>query len=186
MGGDNRAWPRNAVWRGDGVLDDHWGRIPFLPERFEASRDGAIRTRSYVIELQRQGEETHTRRIAGRVLSQRFERRHARGDKHVLVSISLGGSREKPNKNPYRVGYLVAATFHGLPFDRHDRADVHRWKLRFIDGDVKNCSAENLEWVRNCMDTGDGRQHVYETNLTAWRDADVTSTIGRLFEGNAA
>ncbi|OMC55424.1 hypothetical protein A5747_13630 [Mycobacterium sp. IS-836] len=167
------------------MSDEQWHRIPILPERFEATRDGEIRTRTYEIEHQWR-DQLRRRTVPGRILKQRFAATHPRAPKQMIVGISFGGSRAKENKYQMRVAYLVAATFHGLPFDRFDIADVHRWKLRFKDGDVTNCAADNLEWVLNCVDTGDGQQARYEHNLEQWRSSDPAATLSRLFEGAAA
>lgn len=166
-------------------MDVIWKHIPFLPERFEASTDGQIRTLAYAIEYVQLGKPCF-RSVAGRVLTQRYGKLQPRGPEHLHVSISLGGTRKKANKSQMRVGYLVAAAFHGVPFDRFDTADIHRWKLRFIDGDVKNCSPANLEWVVNCMDTGDGQQAKYELNRDQWNAVDAGSVFQRLFEETAA
>lgn len=160
-----------------------WKPIPGLPERFEASDDGHVRTLPYECKFMWQGREI-MRRNPGRVLKQQVRKAHPNSRlAHRFVGIYTGTGRDDNTKIDYRVANLVASAFCGLPYDRRNQAEVQQWRIRFRDGDQLNCHAMNLEWVHSAGENGSNgeNQRAYEENLDAWRKHDPKSTLSRLF-----
>jgi hypothetical protein len=166
------------------VTDADWTRIPFLPSRFEASRDGFVRVREYITEGTSRTGKKFPRRVPGHVLKTRINKGNPSNGTHPIVNIYEGTGRDNFTNREYRVAYLVAAAFHGIPYDRNDQREIQRWRIRFKDGDALNCSADNLEWIQRGGDDGYGHDSVgrYERNLDAWRATDPADVISRLFE----
>lgn len=161
-----------------------WKRIPFLAERFEASRDGLIRTRSYETTYVQKNGKKITRHFDGRILKPRMASLSPKAEqKKPIVTIYMGEGRANRRNRRYSVARLVACTHLGIPFDMHDQSQIQSWRLRYLDGDVMNCSADNLEWVYNAGENGSGgaNQRRYEQNLDAYRSTDPVDVMARLF-----
>lgn len=150
-----------------------WKHVPFLEQRFEVSKLGQVRSLPYYKEYERKDGTILTRHYRGRLLTQR---RGAKGhcrhipDDHLYVSIYRGASRDTSWSHVHRVNTLVASAFHGLPYDRRDRSACQFWRVQHLDGDLSNCSADNLKWVHSF---GDVQSH-YNEQLTRWEANDVS------------
>ena len=153
-----------------------WRKIPGLPERFEASSEGQIRTLPYEVAVpDRRGDGVRVRKLPGRVLQQRV----ATGSKskgHPIVTIWSKSATSKCI-GEQRVALLVARAFHGCPYPPGGDGG-QRWRVRHIDGDVLNIRAANLEWIAN---VGAGKD-LYHDNLRALsRDESVEDWATRIF-----
>lgn len=159
-----------------------WKPTSFLPERFEASDDGRIHTLDYDVECESGGKQ-YVKHFKGRVLMPRIDNHTPSSGIHPVVSINLGGGRANAKVRVYRVAYLVADAFYGLPYDKSDHSAVQQWRLRFRDGNPLNTHALNLEWVGSF---GQGNQGTYERNRDQWERTPKTDILARLFREDAA
>lgn len=165
-----------------------WKSIPHQQSRFFASFDGQIQTLPYetTVTLKASGKQFQ-KHIPGRILIRRINEHGPSYGRHPVVGIYEGSSREDYQNRERRVAYLVAAAFHGLPYDPRNHSEVQKWRIRSIDGDLNNCCADNLEWVPSFGNAGDGvdRQERYARNRDAFAAMDLGDTMSRLF-GEAA
>lgn len=156
-----------------------WKPIPIhsIPKRFEACDEGLIRTLPYQSVSSRYGGDPFIRNMPERILKPRINKHSPSLGKHPVVGIHTGDNRQNCNNREYRVGRLVCATFHGVPYDTRNQRQVQRWRIRFIDGDVLNCAADNLQWVYSAGENGTERknQSVYEKNLDGWNQRRTES-----------
>jgi hypothetical protein len=160
-----------------------WRHIPPLPKHFEASRCGLVRSAAHDSVNEERGKLV-TKRLKTRILKPHLKQLSVDGPPKPCVSVYLGDRRTRV----FSVARLVAYAHLDTPFDRTDQAFLQRWRLRYKDGDVLNCAADNLEWVYSAGERGDGgvSQRRYEQNLDGWRAVDTGSVLARLYEETAA
>lgn len=159
-----------------------WHKIPGLPERFEASDQGEIRSLPYEVKVLCKNGTVKIRQIAGKTLKQRrYEGGKSNG--HPVVSISsLTSSGAKTGEQ--RVSVMVARAFHGCPYQPGDSKGAKKWRIMFIDGDITNCAASNLDWATsNGMAAGSESNRLYEENIRKLEQQriDPTSWVKRVF-----
>lgn len=136
-----------------------WRKIPGLPDRFEASDDGRIRSLPYEVTYVRNGKKS-VRPIAGKVLKPRC---HEGGKSKGQPVVSLSGlTKIGTTIGEQRVSLLVARAFHGAPYEPGDQTNAQKWRVMHKDGDVLNVRADNLEWVGS---NGHLVTSLYEENL---------------------
>ena len=133
-------------------MNDDWRGIPYLSERYRASRDGQVKTLAYTREYVRRPTETRRAHwcyhpFPERVLHQRLGRPTSQGEPRPCVRIYRGHSRSSASGTLWRVDKLVASAFHGIPYDITDTSARVRWLICHLDGDVANCHADNLQWI---------------------------------------
>lgn len=141
-----------------------WRKIPGLPERFEASEYGEIRSLAYEVKVFRKDGTVRSRPIDGRVLLPRaYDGGKSNG--HPVVTIaSLNTSGKKLGEQ--RVSVLVARAFHGCPYEPGDPGGKNKWRILHLDGDITNVAANNLEWVTsNGSSTNTAAYKLYCENL---------------------
>lgn len=160
--------------------------LPSIPKRFEACDEGLVRTLPYQSPTSRNGGTPFMRNMPGRILKPRINKQSPSLGKHPVVGIYIGSSREHMTHREIRVARLVCSAFQGVPYDPTDQREVQRWRIRFIDGDLLNCTAINLEWVYSAGENGsEGKaQSVYEQNLDGWRAKQAepaSALLSRLF-----
>ena len=158
-----------------------WRKIPGKPERYEVSNTGIVRVLPYETLVTRKASGKVTRRsIQGRYLECYVSEKDVRSKGHPIVSFAStkGGSA--------RVCLLVARAFHGCPYTPGDLAAGQKWRVRHIDGDICNNSADNLQWVGNAGSEGSGS--LYEENLRKLakaREEPVQDWIRRMWGDDA-
>jgi len=157
-----------------------WRKIPGLPERFEASDGGEIRTIAYHTKVTRKDGRVCMRPIEGKVLQPRFTGRKSKG--HPTVTIS-GESARGTKLGEMRVSLLVCRAFHGTPYDPGDPNGCQKYRVLHIDSDIKNTKPTNLKWIgsKGCGDTE--YTQLYEQNLRDLeRDSqDLKGWAARIF-----
>ncbi|QSN19609.1 HNH endonuclease [Mycobacteroides abscessus subsp. abscessus] len=150
-----------------------WKKVSFLEDRYEVSDEGYVRVVPYVKEYTRANGSTFRKHYQGRLLNRRVGKyRAGRRDNHLYIGIYVGDSREASRNHDHRVDTLVAAAFHGLPYDCSDGSARQMWRVQHLDGDPHNCRADNLKWVPS-FGAGDV-QASYNDQLTKWENRDVT------------
>lgn len=171
--------------------------MPGIPGRFQACDEGIIKTTPYVAKGHRNGQ-PFDRHMPERILKPRINKQSPSLGRHPVVGIYVGSSRKHCVHREIRVAKLVAVAFYGLPFNPSDQREIQRWRIRFRDGDLLNCTALNLEWVYSAGSTVDEHgvkaQTTYEKNLDTWeaqKSQPVSAVLSRLFgdayaEENAA
>ena len=143
-----------------------WKKVPGLPERYEVSEYGEIRTLDYDTPVKRggifRGEHKH---IKGRMISP-YISRNASGKSRGNPIVSLAGSYTHGARlGEVRLCLLIARAFHGCPYPPADKALCQGWRIRHIDGDLENNRADNLEWVGTVGAVKVEDRHLYEQNI---------------------
>jgi hypothetical protein len=163
-----------------------WKPIPGVPNRYEASDEGQIRTIDYETVATSRTGNLITRQMKGRILKPRINKHSPSLGIHPVVKIYRSGDRHSDR----RVARLVCGAFYGVPYDVTDQRQVSRWKVRCLDGDVTNTHALNLAWVYSAGSDGSlgKNQAAYEKNLDGYAESakDVGSIMSRLFAEDAA
>lgn len=168
--------------------------LPGIADRFVASDQGIIKTLEYDTTGAHNGK-PFVRHMPERILKPRINKQSPSLGKHPVVGLYTGNGRARMTHREVRVAKLVATAFYGVPFNPNDMRDVKRWKLRFLDGDILNCTAANLSWVYSAGENGSGgkTQSVYEKHLDGWeaaRKQPASEWMARMFgtdqEENAA
>ena len=140
-----------------------WRRIPYAPERYEASDTGVIRIRSREVDVVRKNGTITKRYIEGRYLTV-YVRATGKSKGHPVVSLAAAnGDRSKIGET--RVCLLVARAFHGCPYEPGDGKGCQKWRIRHKDGDILNNHADNLQWVGNGGVNDEEGRALYEYNL---------------------
>lgn len=137
-----------------------WRKIPGLPDRFEASDDGRIRSTPYNVKVVWKNGTMRVRPVAGKELQPRVSQR-GKSNGHPIVSIS-GLTTSGTKVGEQRISLLVARAFHGCPYEPGDQAECQKWRIMHIDGDITNVRADNLEWIGS---NGNRITTLYEANL---------------------
>lgn len=157
-----------------------WRKIPGLPDRFEASDRGEIRTLPYRTRVTRKNGQILMRPIDGKVLQPRFTGRKSKG--HPTVTIA-GESTKGTKLGEMRVSLLVCRAFHGCPYDPGDLKGCQKYRVLHIDSDITNTAPSNLKWIgsKGCGDTE--YTQLYERNLRRLeRDRkDPNAWLARVF-----
>lgn len=144
-----------------------WRKIPYAPDRYEVSNTGMVRVLDSTITVESKDGLLSTRLIEGRYLNP-YTRANGKSKGHPVVSLRpLKG--DDRNLGETRVSLLVARAFHGSPYDPTDAKQRQRWRIRHIDGDITNNSADNLEWYGNGGSTGEGEE-LYAYNMRRWKE----------------
>lgn len=137
-----------------------WRKIPGLPDRFEASDDGRIRSIPYKVKVLRKDGTIRLRPVAGKELKPRsYEGGKSKG--HPVVTIS-GRTVNGTKVGEQRISLLVARAFHGCPYAPGDQTGCQRWRVMHIDGDINNINADNLKWIGS---NGNITSTLYEENV---------------------
>ena len=166
-------------------LTEQWRKVGFLADRFEVSNLGRVRTLPYTREYTRpsNGGKIYRRRYKYRVLEPTLGRPSADGTEYPIVRIYVGHGRSSSSGIAWRIEKLVAAAFHGMPYDPSDLSERVKWQVRHLDGDIMNCQASNLEWKRRSWEKGVDNNYV--RNRNAFAALDVAAVFRRL-EGEVA
>lgn len=173
--------------------DGHWKRIdlPLVPDRYEASADGLIRIREYLTPVVTSTGKHRMRRVPGRIVKPRINKGNPSQGKHPVINVYAGHGRDNYKQREYRVALLVAAAHLGVPYNRHEQREIQQWRIRFKDGDERNCSADNLQWVHRAGEDGSQgeTQLRYERNLDEWearKREPLSSVMARLYGEDVA
>lgn len=144
-----------------------WRKIPFLPDRYEASSDGRIRRSDrYLNVLHKKTGKMHKRlRPGGELRSAVRPGGKSRGIHPVVHIIRSPDDEEDFHQGETKVCTLIARAFHGCPYDP-GASKYHRteWRVMHLDGDPTNNAASNLEWVGNGSQDQECRER-YKQNL---------------------
>ncbi|MBV6360494.1 MULTISPECIES: HNH endonuclease [Mycobacteroides] len=144
-----------------------WKRVPFLPSKFRVSNTGRVRILPYTKEYVMPDGTTQTRSFRAREITVRLGDGHRENARdHLYVGIYMGNSRGTSRAQLYRVDNLVASAFHGMPCESNNIRERQKWRILHIDGDSKNCRADNLEWIPHF---GGTTQVHYEEQFRIWR-----------------
>lgn len=141
-----------------------WVKVPGLPDRFEASELGEIRSIPTEIKITDKNGRVKVRPVPGKVLSSRaYDGGKSKG--HPVVTIS-GNSKSGTKIGEQRIALLMARAFHGCPYEPGDLKQAQKWRVMHRDGDITNVEASNLEWIRsNGGSTDTDAYRLYEENL---------------------
>lgn len=142
-----------------------WRKIPYLPERYEASSDGRIRRTDREVKVYRKSTGgVSIRRIPGGEVKASVRKGGKSRGTHPVITVAGSPDDEKT----YRLGetrlcILIARTFHGCPYVPGDRSGRQNWRVMHRDGNPCNNAADNLEWV--CSNSDRFARSQYERNL---------------------
>jgi hypothetical protein len=141
-----------------------WRKIPGLPERFEASSEGEIRSLPYETKVVSKHGTVRIRQMSGKTLTQRtWDGGKSKG--HPVVSISCQ-TTSGTKVGEQRVSVMVARAFHGCPYEPGDAAESNKWRVLHRDGDITNTAADNIEWVTsNGGSPNSASYKLYESNI---------------------
>jgi len=145
------------------MSDIEWRKIPYLPDRYEASSDGRIRTLDRTIRAVSVNGEIFSRFRPGKELKASLRKGQKSRGTHPTVTLTRSPGEESFRSGETRVCILVARAFHGCPYIPGDRAGRQNWRIMHRDGDTTNNAANNLEWV--CSNTDQASRTQYEQNL---------------------
>lgn len=166
--------------------ETEWRKIPYVPERYEVSRSGVVRVLPRELKIVNKMGKAFTRYVEGRELNT-YVRPTGKSKGHPVVSLSASRGDGSKQMGEVRVCLLVARAFHGCPYVPGDQAACQKWRIRHIDGDINNVSADNLEWVGN--NGVGGGEDLYEYNLRRLeelRREPVEDWIRRIWGEDAA
>lgn len=142
-----------------------WVKVPGLPDRFEASDMGEIRSLPTEIKVLCKNGSIKVRHIEGRLLQPRIYDGGKSNGQHPVVTIT-GNTKNGTKVGEQRVAMLVARAFHGCPYEPGDLKEAQKWRIMHRDGDVSNVEASNLEWILNNGKAFDNEaSRLYEENL---------------------
>lgn len=156
-----------------------WRKIPGLPDRFEASEDGRIRSLPYEVTYVRNGTRS-VRPIAGKELKSRC---HEGGKSKGQPVVSISGlTKHGTTIGEQRVSLLIARAFHGTPYEPGDLTNAQKWRVMHKDGDVQNVRADNLEWIGS---NGHVVTSLYEQNMRYLERDTPDAWFKRIFGDDA-
>lgn len=159
-----------------------WRKIPYLPDRYEASSDGRIRTLDRHIRAVSKNGEVFSRFRPGKELNITLRNSTKSRGTHPTVTLTRSPDEPKFRAGETRVCILVARAFHSCPYVPGDRYGRQNWRIMHRDGDTCNNAANNLEWVSSNSDQAARIQ--YERNLLRLeelRDEPVEDWIKRIW-----
>ncbi|AER26125.1 HNH endonuclease [Mycobacterium phage Skinny] len=156
-------------------MDTIWKPIPQDPTGlYLASQDGQILRKEYVIEKLQSHGHLYRRVMPEKIVKQCIKDRAPSHGVHPI--IQMRSSTQYASTVERRVSSLIAAAWHGLPYEAGDRTAQNDWRIGFIDGDPSNVHADNLEWVSNQgVNTHHSHDFYYE-NLKAYRAQAAVET----------